>query len=106
MVGFQTERGPALNKGVGQAPGTTTVTDVDTEILPANTERSSAMLTNVGKQDVWVSCDATAVLKEGLFLGRSGGVLVIDQTAFTEGSIRGICNTGLESEVTFQELIR
>lgn len=95
-----------LNRGTGQPPQITTVNDTDTVIAPANSNRTSIMLTNVGKQDVWASCDASPILGQGLFLGRSGGSLVIDQTAFTEGNIRGICDSGLESDITFQELIR
>lgn len=95
-----------LNTGVGQTPVTTTVTDSSTEIAPANVNRSSIFLLNKGKQDVWVACDATAVLGDGMLLARNGGSMLVDETAHTAGAINGICDTGRTSDVTYQELTR
>jgi len=93
-----------LNRGIGQPPATTTVTDVNTEIIPANSDRTSAIVTNVGKHDVWAACDADAIFGEGILLTRNGGSMVIDSTTFTEGPITGICAAGKSSDVTYHEL--
>ncbi len=93
-----------LNRGIGQPPATTNVTDVNTTIIAANPDRTSAIITNVGKQDVWAACDADAVFGEGILLSRNGGSMVIDSTTFTEGPITGICASGKSSDVTYHEL--
>lgn len=95
-----------LNFGVGQIPATTLVGDTNTEIIAANNLRSSVFLINIGKQDVWVACDTTALLDKGILLGKNGGSMLIDSTAFTNGPINGICASGKTSTVTYQELNR
>lgn len=95
-----------LNRGVGQTPVTTVVGDTNTEIIPANNNRVLVVLTNIGKNDMSIACDASAVLGRGIFLGRNGGNMVIDSTAFTEGPINGICESGKSSTVTYQEFTR
>ena len=103
MVGFQIERGAPINTGTGQVPGTTTVTDVSTEIIPANPNRVALVMINVGNNDVWFAYDEDAVLGEGPFLGRSGGSTALDSTFLSTGPVNGICRPGKTSDITFQE---
>ena len=93
-----------LNIGTGQTPSSATVTSSSTEILASNSSRSSAFLGNIGKNDVWLACDVTAVLNEGVLLSRNGGSMLIDGTALTLGAVNGICAATKTSTVTFQEL--
>jgi len=93
-----------LNRGVGQTPGTTTVTDSSTQIVASNRARSSVFLINTDVDDVWVAVDATAILDTGILLSRNGGGALLDGTALSTGPINGIVASGKTADVTFQEL--
>ncbi len=95
-----------LNKGIGQTPASTNAGDTSTEIVAANASRTSVFLTNIGKENVWLSCDAAALLDKGLFLGKNGGAILLDATSFTIGPINGICTSGKSSTVVYQETNR
>lgn len=93
------------NAGVGQTPTSKMVTDSSTEIVAANSNRTALYLFNLGREDVWISCDASAVLGEGPPLS-SGGSMLVDATAFTIGAINGVVKGNKSSMVTFQEFVR
>ena len=103
-MGFSEVPSTLLNKGTGQTPASTTVTDASTEIVAANASRSSVFVTNFGKNDVWIACDVPALVDNGICLAANGGSMLVDSTAFTSGPINGICNTGKTSLMIFQEL--
>ena len=92
------------NIGVGQTPDSTLVGDTNTEIVATNPNRIAVFLVNIGKNNVWLSCDENAILDKGLLLAANGGSLLIDSTAFSKGVINGICNSGKSSIIAFQEL--
>lgn len=96
----------ALNSGVGQTPENVLVTDESTVIVGENISRSSVFLMNLGKDDVWISCDAAARFEKGMLVGNGGGSMLVDATAFTTGPINGICQGGRTSIITLQELIK
>ena len=91
------------NTGVGQTPGTAAVSGISSIVVPSNSSRVSLYLSNIGTSDIWISCDVTAVLNKGILLGRNGGSVLLDATAFTNGPIHAITSGG-SSNVTFQEL--
>lgn len=91
------------NIGVGQIPATVMVSASSTEIIASNSARAFAVLTNLGKEDVWVACDTTALINKGFLLGKNGGNLALDATILTKGPINGITKAGKISAVTFQD---
>ena len=93
-----------LNTGIGQTPIDVLVTDVSTEIIGSNVNRTSLFILNIGKNDVWISCDAEAQFAKGMLLGNEGGSMLIDSTAFTTGPVNGICQGGRSSTLSLQEL--
>lgn len=93
------------NVGVGQTPTSTLVTNSSTQIVAANSKRTSLYLLNLGNEDVWISCDANAIFAEGLLLASKGSMLV-DATAFTIGAVNGVVRGNKSSIVTFQEFVR
>ena len=92
-----------INKGVGQTPGTSTIDDSSTEIVPENLPRVAIAMTNIGKNDAWIACDGPAILGEGVLMARNGGNVVLDQSILTTGPINGICDIGKETDITFHE---
>ncbi len=101
-------RTPAVtsNLGVGQTPQTSAVTDASSAMIPANANRAFCLMTNIGKEDVWFSVDATAELNKGTRLSRNGGVGILDSNGLSFGPINGICAIGKSSTITFQEINR
>ncbi len=95
---------PGLNTGTGQPPTNVLITEVSTEIIAANVNRTSLYLLNIGRDDVWVSCDADAEFEKGMLLGNGGGSMLIDSTSFTTGPVNGICQGGRSSTLSLQEL--
>lgn len=95
---------PGLNAGTGQVPQNISITDVSTEIICSNARRTSVYILNLGKNDVWISCDVDAQFEKGMLLGASGGSMLVDSTAFTTGPVNGICQASRISTVTIQEL--
>ncbi len=93
------------NVGVGQTPSSSLVADTSSVIVAGNSNRTSLYLFNLGKEDVWISCDAAAIFGEGLLLASLGSMLV-DSTSFTIGAVNGIARGGKDSVVTFQEFVR
>ena len=92
------------NIGTGQTPGSATATSTSSALVPTNLLRSSVFLVNKDRNDVWVSCDVTAVFGVGILLGKNGGSTLIDSTNLTLGPINGITDAGKTALITFQEL--
>ncbi len=92
------------NVGVGQTPTSALVADTSSVIVSANSNRTSLYLFNLGREDVWISCDADAIFGEGLLL--SSGSMLVDATAFTIGNVNGVVRGNKNSVITFQEFIR
>jgi len=57
------------NTGVGQTPGTASVSGTSSEIIPSNSSRTSLYLSNIGTADIWIACDVTAEVDKGILLG-------------------------------------
>ncbi len=95
---------PGLNFGTGQTPQSVLITDTSTEIVASNVNRTSLYLLNMGNDDVWISCDVAALFGKGMLLGKNGGNMLIDATAFTTGPINGICRGNKFSTLSLQEL--
>ncbi len=91
-----------INFITGQTPGSTSVSNSNTEILAANTARRWCVLTNIGNKDVWVAMGQTALVNKGMLLGRSGGSVVMGNDFMCVDAVNGITSSG-SSTIAFQE---
>ena len=91
-----------VNYGVGQTPTSVSVANSSTEMSAANTLRKWILITNIGNRDIWMSCDATALVDKGIFLGKNGGSVKMGADQCTLGAVNGITGSG-SSSVAVQE---
>jgi hypothetical protein len=90
------------NKGKGQPPGGVDVGRSSIEIVPDNPSRNWVLITNIGDNDVYGSCDEPAEVEKGFFLGANGGNLLFSAEGLSTGPIYGRTATGT-SRVIYQE---
>ena len=68
----------------------TLAANTSTQIIAANPNRKSLILTNIGSEGAWIKCNGTAAVNKGMFLGPQGvGVATMDSGALTKGPIAG-----------------
>ncbi len=86
-----------LNFGGGGSQGKINVTNSDTEIVPANANRTALIVSQNGAtKDVYISVGKTAVDGEGYTLVKEGGrfVLAVNGVIFSTEQVNGIVSSG------------
>jgi hypothetical protein len=90
----------------GEAPGqNTSVGGTSVQILAANSDRLSVILTNYGSRGVWLAFDATAEKEKGIYLDKSKGQIVFDSGAVSKGPLNAISDFGT-TQLAWQEFTR
>lgn len=78
------------------------VTDVSTEVIPANAARKGAIINNEDGNDCWISFGDDPVAEEDLKLAKKGS-LIISGDLNTTQVINAICKGGKSTLLTYQE---
>ena len=90
-----------LNTGSGNAPGSVVLSGTSVEIIPANTNRKWAYITNNSSRLAFLAIGTAASVDVGLRLA-GGAILTIDSTNHTTDAINGI-QDNLNVDIAFQE---
>lgn len=75
-------------------PDTVTVAQVSIEVLPANSRRRYACISNSTANGLWINFGEAAVAGTGIYIAPNGGAYEIDDDNLWQGAVNGITAAG------------